>query len=153
MRNASLLLAAILALAGVAGANELPDMPKPKVETDAVVAVKTTKLVEPRPTTTNYNDDHTFLDRTNKIEFAVGAGFAAWDTAATCKNFSTGGKEYDAPVSSCGQMAAWTFGLQGGAWLTSFLLHKTHHHKLERIPELYLIGMNAKGAIYSTAHR
>ena len=96
---------------------------------------------------------HPFLDRTNKIEFGIGGAAAAWDVTRTCKNLATPlGKEYNLPVSPCGGVVAFTFGEQAAAWGLADVLHRTHHHKFERIPEAYRIGINLNGAIYSTVH-
>jgi hypothetical protein len=146
MRNISLLLA--LALAGAAGANELPDMPKPKVEADAVVAVKAAKLVEPKSLT----NDHKFWDRTNKIEFAVGWTLFAFDAAQTCHNLANGGHEDFNKSQSCAANVAIMAGWQAGMFGVARLLHKTHHHKLERIPEAYLIANSVRGIVYSKQH-
>jgi hypothetical protein len=118
-------------------------MPTPKAGTEMLES----QPVRPkRPT-------HPFWDRTNKIEFSIGGAAAAWDMTKTCKNLATpAGKEYNLPVSSCGGAVAFTIGEQAAAWSSAYVLHRTHHHKLERIPELFLIETNIQGAISSTVH-
>lgn len=120
----------LLLLASSLAANELPDMPvaKPSATVDR------------------------FWTRSTKIEYAAGAGLAAWDTTITCRNLDRGGHEYWSPVSNCHQMALFTGALQLGSLTTARLLHHYHHDKLAHLPELFLIQANAHGAIYSTIH-
>jgi hypothetical protein len=93
-----------------------------------------------------------YWDTLNRIELGAGAAAAAVDMRYTCRNLDSGGREYTMPAHNCGQAVAFTVGLYAGAEGVAYLLHRTGHHKLERIPVLYLIGANIHGAAYSAAH-
>lgn len=124
---AGLLMLMAFLLSGPTFGNELPDMPTPKPQ-------------------------HSFFDKWNKLEFASSGTLAAFDAGQTCHNLATGGHEDKLPVKSCGTMVAFTLAEQAGAWSLAWVLHKTGHHKLERIPALYLIGANSYAIAYSHKH-
>ncbi len=91
-----------------------------------------------------------FLDRPAKIRFAVLAGLIAADGITTQHVLnSDGGKEVN-PLArpfvthgAMGQLAASTLGLGFGMG-TSYLFHRTGHHKLERIFQNVAIGVEAE---------
>lgn len=113
----------------------LPDSPTPKVVAPVV-------------------EHRQFFDRWQKIETVAAVSFAAGDMAITCRNLGQhGGYEHELPVHSCSGAVLFTAGEQFAALGVSFLLHRMHHDRLARIPQLYLLSMNAKGMSYSIAHR
>jgi len=145
VRHFSKLVVLFLLLPLGAKTKELPDMPRPKITTDAEMI----QPVESAPV----KPEHRFWDKINKTEFSIGGVLAAWDMSITCRNLGTpGGKESNLPVHTCAGTVAFTLGEQAAAWGFAYLLHKTGHHKLERLPEAYLIGSNLDGAICSTVH-
>jgi hypothetical protein len=127
-----------LAAAGVCRANELPDSPAPKLE----IVNRT-----PRPDTTPR-----FWDRTNKVEFGAMVGLAAWDMGQTCDFLAHGERELYL-TQSCPKNIAITAGIDAGATLTAWLLHKTGHHKLERLPMLYFAGNSLYGVIVTKTRK
>jgi len=117
-------------LCGVAGTQDLPSVP-PK---------------------------HGFWDVANKTLFASHAALEAVDFGITHHNLSQGGKELDPMAKALcesgtpGQLVFFG-GRMAGVIAISYLLHKTGHHKLERIFPVYASGDSAYGVAYSFAHR
>ena len=128
----------MLAASGACRANELPDMPAPKVE----IVNRT-----PRPDVTPR-----FWDKTNKVEFGAMIGLAAWDMGQTC-DFLAHGEREQYLTQSCGKNVAITAGIDAGATLSAWLLHKTGHHKLERLPMLYFAGNSLYGVIVTKTRK
>jgi hypothetical protein len=110
------------------------ESPKPKIEAPLPAAA-------PR-----------YWDTIAKIELGAGVAAAAIDMRYTCPNLNAGGREYTLPAKTCGEAVAITAGLYAGAEGIAYLLHRTGHHKLERLPVLYLIGANVHGASFSASH-
>jgi hypothetical protein len=117
-----------LLLATLAKANELPEVP-------------IAKPIEQK------HSPH-FWDTPNKIEFASMTGLAVGDMTQTCRFLSRGWREMQL-TQSCPKDVAITAAFDAGAALAAFALHKTGHHKLERIPMLYMAGASARGIIES----
>jgi hypothetical protein len=108
-----------------------------------VVAVATKKGPAVRTET------HGFLDRPAKFRFAILAGFIAADGITTQQVLNKGGHELN-PVArpfvthgAAGQLAASSIGY-GAAITTSYLFHRTKHHKLERLFENAAIGIESE---------
>lgn len=118
------------------------ESPKPKIETILPV-----RLSPPAPPIRI-----PYWDTINRLELGAGVAAAAVDMRYTCRNLDSGGREYTLPAHTCGQAIALTAGLYAGAEGLAYIFHRTGHHKLERIPVLYLIGANVHGAAYSAAH-
>ena len=114
-------------------------MPVPKVAVDA--APKLAANYAPR-----------FWDKTNKIEFASMVGLAAFDMGQMCHNLANGGREVMLPKQNCGAAVAMTVDFEAAAVTGAWLLHKTHHHKLERLPMLYMASQSLDGVVYSKQH-
>jgi len=101
---------------------------------------------------------HHFWDPANKTLFATHAALEALDFGITHYNLSQGGREID-PLAkglcesgTAGQLVFFG-GRMAGVMAVSYLLHKTHHHKLERVFPLYASGDSAYGVVYSFVHR
>ena len=113
-------------------------MPEPKAE--AVEVVKATPI-------------HRFYDRTAKIELVVEFAAMSVDSGLTCRNLAQPyGHEDNLPIHTCSQMVLFQLGIDAAGEGLSYLLHKTGHRKLERLPRLYLIYGNVRGAAYSFDH-
>jgi len=101
--------------------------------------------------------EHRFWDRENRILFSVAGGLAVADFCATRSNLARGGKELN-PVTrvfsgSTPGLAA-NFALETGGLIgVNYLLHKTGHHKLERITSYVNIGSSAGAVAWSLSHR
>lgn len=102
--------------------------------------------------------EHGFWDAANKTLFASHAALEALDFGITHRNLSQGGREVD-PMAKVlcesgtpGQLVFFG-GRMAGVMAISYLLHRTHHHKLERAFPLYASGDSAYGVVYSFVHR
>lgn len=101
--------------------------------------------------------EHRFWDRENRILFSVAGGLAVADFCVTRANLASGGKELN-PVTrvfsgSTAGLAA-NFALEtGGLISVNYLLHKTGHHKLERITSYVNIGSSAGAVAWGLSHR
>jgi hypothetical protein len=120
--------------------------------------------------------EHRFWDRTNKIETASMVGLTAFDMGQTCHNLASTrtvithltkagapngyvnvpitlhGHEHGLPTQSCAGAVGLSSAFDGAAAGLSYLFYRTHHHKLERIPVLYMSGASLEGIIYSKEH-
>ena len=124
-----------------------PDAPGASVEpASTMFAATTTRAVE-----------HKFWDRENRLLFAASAGFSAADFAVTRANLQSGGRDLNPVVRFFGpstaglavNFAGETVGVIG----VSYLLHKTGHHKLERIFTMVNIGSSAGAVTYDLVTR
>jgi hypothetical protein len=83
-----------------------------------------------------------------KMEFTGMVVMGSFDMAQTC-NFLHHGRPEGLLTQSCPGNVAITAGFDavalGGAWL----LHKTGHHKLARLPMLYMAGVSTYGVAKS----
>jgi hypothetical protein len=100
---------------------------------------------------------HKFWDKPNLALFSASAAFSAADFAVTWTNLQNGGRELNPVVRIFGKSApglALNFaGETAGVIGVSYFLHKTGHHKLERIVSLANIGASAGAIGYGLAHR
>jgi len=94
-------------------------------------------------------DSHRFLDRQNKIAFTALAGLIAVDAVTTQHLISSGQAHEANPVwrplvhqGWQGEMAASALGY-AAALGTSYTLHKTGHHKMERWANWLVVGVEA----------
>ena len=100
---------------------------------------------------------HKFWDKENGVLFAASAGFSAADFAVTRANLQSGGRDLNPVVRFFGpstaglavNFAGETVGVIG----VSYLLHKTGHHKLERIFTMVNIGSSAGAVTYDLVTR
>jgi hypothetical protein len=99
-----------------------------------------------------------FWDRANKALFASHAVLEALDFGITHHNLSNGGRELDSTAKALcasgtpGQLVFFG-GRMAGVIAISYLLHRSGHHKLERMFPVYASGDSAYGVAYSFAHR
>lgn len=94
---------------------------------------------------------HHFYDKPAKLELALAGTAAALDMAQTCHNLATGGVEYTL-TQSCAADVGITMGILGMQELLALGLHKTGHHKLERLARLWSTTNNIEGAVRSKMH-
>lgn len=100
---------------------------------------------------------HRFWDSENRALFATVAAGGAADFCVTRANLASGGKELN-PVtrifSGSTPGLAVNFSLETGSIIgVSYLLHKTGHHKLERIASVLNIGASGAAVGYGLTHR
>jgi hypothetical protein len=100
---------------------------------------------------------HRFWDRENSVLFATNAAFSAADFFVTRANLKNGGQELN-PITRV--FAGGTAGLalnfageSAGVVGVSYFLHKTGHHKLERLVSMLNIGSSAAAVSFDLAHR
>jgi hypothetical protein len=100
---------------------------------------------------------HRFWDRENRTLFAVAGGLAIADFCVTRANLASGGKELNPltrVLSGSTPALAANFALEtGGLISANYLLHKTGHHKLERITSYVNISASAGAVAWGLAHR
>jgi hypothetical protein len=124
-----------------------PSDPSP----DAVMAAPVAVTLPEAPT------QHRFWDNENRVLFASVAALSAADFAVTQSILQNGGKELN-PVTrifsgSTGGLAVNFAGETAGIIGLSYLLHKTGHHKLERITPMLNIGTSTFAVVYDLKHR
>jgi hypothetical protein len=101
---------------------------------------------------------HRFWDSTNQGLILSHAALEAVDAGITHRNLSRGGKEINEMAKplcesgSAGQVICFA-GRSVGVVGISYLLHGTHHHKLERLFIIAASIDSAYGVAYSFAHR
>jgi len=95
---------------------------------------------------------HSFYDRFAKLELAAAGSLAATDSVITCRFLARGQREMNLPTQSCAGMVGLQLGFYVAGEGLSFLLHRTGHHKLERLPRLYLGSGNAYGIAFTARH-
>ena len=100
--------------------------------------------------------EHKFWDRRNKIMFAAHAGLAATDFALTHRNLASGGRELNPvarPFTNMGTPGEVLFFAGGTATSIglSYMMHKTHHHSMERWIARYAIADSASGVAFNLA--
>lgn len=101
---------------------------------------------------------HRYWDRTNKILLTTHAALEAADFVATHHNLSRGGRELNwmaKPFCERGTAGQVIFfaGREAAVATTTYLLHRTGHHKLERWFIVASSVDSAVGVSYSLAHK
>ena len=101
--------------------------------------------------------NHRFWDKRNRILFASVAALSAADFAVTRANLQNGGRELN-PVTrlfsgSTAGLAVNFAGETAGIVGLSYYLHKTGHHRLERIAPLLNIGASCFAVGFDLGHR
>ncbi len=153
-----LLLAVISGCCLFAGAQEVslallqPGEMQPAGFTPAS-SVTPTQLVASRETPS----PHRFWDRENSILFATSAAFGAADFVVTRDNLRRGGQELN-PVTrlfsgTTPGLAVNFAGETAGVLGVSYVLHRTGHHKMERMVSMLNIGSSAAAVTFDLAHR
>jgi hypothetical protein len=100
---------------------------------------------------------HRFWDRENSILFATSAAFSAADFVVTRDNLRRGGQELN-PVTrlfsgTTPGLAVNFAGETAGVLGVSYVLHRTGHHKMERMVSMLNIGSSAAAVTFDLAHR
>jgi hypothetical protein len=100
---------------------------------------------------------HRFWDRENSFLFTANAAFSAADFVVTRNNLQNGGQELN-PITrvfagSTAGLAANFAGETAGVIGVSYFLHRTGHHKLERVISVLNLGSSASAVGFGLAHR
>jgi len=135
MRPRTLILLGFLALAPGLPAQDLPDMPVPKDSRPIA------PLARPMP--------REFWDRPNKIAAVAMIGLTTADVAQTCHGLITHTAYEIVLTQSCGKNVAIVAGSDAAAIFGAWFLHRTGHHRLERVPMVFMGYQSAYGLIYS----
>lgn len=93
--------------------------------------------------------EHRFYDRPAKIELALAASASAFDNVQTCRVLGIGGREHFLPTQSCAGVTAFLTADVIAQEVLAYALHRSHHHKLERIVRFITLGSNVTGIIQS----
>ena len=129
------------------GQGPVPDAPRPSTEPASTMF----------STPTSIAGEHKFWDRENRVLFAASAAFSAADFAVTRANLQSGGRDLNPIVRFFGPSTAGLAvnfaGETAGVIGVSYLLHKTGHHKLERIFTMVNIGSSAGAVTYDLVTR
>jgi len=100
---------------------------------------------------------HKFWDRDNKIIFAAVAATSTADFFVTRANLQSGGQELNPTTRLFGRstagLAANFAGETVGVIGVGYFLHKTGHHKLERLIPMANIGASGFAVTYGLTHR
>lgn len=100
---------------------------------------------------------HHFWDGKNRFLFTTVAMFSGADFAVTHMNLANGGRELNPMVrpftGSTPALAANFVGQTAGIVGVSYLLHKSGHHKLERMVPVANIASSAFAVAYGLSHR
>lgn len=140
---------------GGAQAQANPALDVSVIDLPAAPSAKVGPLVmQPRPALA----EHKFWDRENTTLFIVHAGLETSDFVLTHQALASGGHELNplarpfVNMGTGGQVAFFVGGTLATLGAT-YLLHITHHHKLERIVGWYSIADSTWGVSYNLAHR
>ena len=109
------------------------------------------------PLQPNAPSQHRFWDTQNRLLFSVVAASSMADFAVTHANLQSGGKELN-PVTrifsgSTAGLAVNFAGETAGAIGLSYYLHRTGHHRLERILPWVNSGVSGIAVTYGLTHR
>jgi hypothetical protein len=100
---------------------------------------------------------HRFWDRENRLFFLAVGALSTADFAVTRDNLANGGRELNPLVrpfaGSTAGLAASFSAQTAGVIGISYMLHRTGHHRLERITPLLNIAGSAVAVGYGLAHR
>lgn len=124
-------IAMLLLASGFCFADELPEAPLPKLSTV-----------------------HKFMDTQNKIVFTSMVSMRTVDAVQTCHAMTTitGWRERQLPTQSCAGIVAFSAAFSIAGVGAAYLLHRTGHYGLERIPMWISFAGAAQGVEYSSTH-
>lgn len=75
---------------------------------------------------------HQFFDRANLIGFSMHAAVRAADAAQTCAMLGKGAHEAWLPMKSCAGITAYSLSMVPAQIASSYMLHRSGHHMLEK---------------------
>ena len=114
-------------------------------------------MVSSQPYLPEAPSPHSFWDGKNRFLFSAVAMFSGADFAVTHMNLANGGRELNPMVrpftGSTGALAVNFAGQTAGVMGVSYLLHKSGHHKLERMVPVANIASSAFAVAYGLSHR
>jgi hypothetical protein len=138
-------------------------------------------ITKPAPLNLKPPAEHHFYDRTAEVELGAALALDAYDNVHTCKALSEKTRPIIAtvtaidgiptheviygpgtipafheaylPASTCGQVTALLTAELAGQELVAYALHRSGHHKLEKLVRFFTIEGNTQGIIYSQIHK
>jgi hypothetical protein len=117
------------------------------------VQISTPAVTKP----SSMGDQHRFWDKQNRALFVAAAALNGADFAVTRNNLQRGGQELNPVVRVFGRSTAGLavnfIGETAGVVSISYVLHKTGHHKLERMVSMVNIGSSTAAVSYGLTHR
>jgi hypothetical protein len=133
-------LVTLLLLSAPLFGQHLPDAPSATATTPTATAVGSAMPA------------HRFLNRPAKFALAGSAALVTADAVLTCRHLAAGGREVFLPTQSCAGVTAWLAGSFAAETGIAYLLHRTGHHRLERLAEIAAGVSSASGIGYTAAH-
>jgi hypothetical protein len=97
--------------------------------------------------------NHRFLDKTGIISLTGSAAVLTVDAVTTCRNLYGGGYEAFLPTQSCAGTSAWIASSFAAQTATAYLMHRTGHHRIERLAEFVWASGSAAGIAYTFTHQ
>jgi hypothetical protein len=100
--------------------------------------------------------NHKFLDKKGIVYLSSSGAVFAADGAITCNYLGSGpyrNHESWLPVKSCAGIGAWMGGSFAAQASTAYYFHRTGHHRLERMAEMFWSSGSAIGITYSLTHK
>ena len=154
---AALLVAGGICCPAVVAQGPLPESPRPDGENAPHFVASYPAAAIPVVAAPRVKAEHRFWDVPNRVLFATSAAMSAADFAVTRSNLQNGGAELNPMVRVFGRstagLAANFAGETAGVIGFSYLLHKTGHHKLERMFSVVNLGASAAAVGYGSTHR
>lgn len=146
--------AVLLVFLGLCGPALAQQVSLALLQPESIEASPMVKSVE--PATLPEAPSHRFWDRENSILFATSAAFSTADFVVTRNNLRNGGQELN-PVTrifsgSTAGLAVNFAGETAGVVAVSYLLHKTGHHRIERVVSILNIGSSAGAVMFDLRH-
>jgi hypothetical protein len=151
------LMLAALVLSGILcchsfGQEHASQRPQPLIDPPAIESASTTFGASAR-----LAGPHKFWDRENRLLFLASAAASSADFAVTRANLQSGGRDLNPVVRFFGPSTAGLAvnfaGETAGVIAVSYFLHRTGHHRLERIFTMVNIGSSAGAVGYDLMTR
>jgi hypothetical protein len=150
--SASLIVASMV-FASVFSSLLFAQGPLPDAPSSGAAAPVSSAFVAP----SSENGVHRFWDRENYLLFAGVAATSSADFAVTRSNLQSGGQELNPVVRIFGRSTAGLAvnfaGETAGVMGVSYFLHRTGHHRLERLTSVVNMGMSVGAVTYGLTHR
>jgi hypothetical protein len=99
------------------------------------------------------SNHHQFLDRTGVISLTGSAAVFTADAVTSCRNLYGGGHEAFLPTQTCAGISAWMASSFAAQTATAYMLHRSGHHRLERIAEFVWASGSVAGISYTFTHQ
>ena len=95
---------------------------------------------------------HRFVDKQNTASFAFMTAARSYDVVTTCRNLNNNSKEVFLPTQSCKGVALYSFAFSALGVAGAYTMHRTGHHKLERLAMPIATIGSIVGIVYTWRH-